>query len=112
VIRPLAALAALLLISFQAFASTPVAVNTADAATLAASLNGVGMSKAEAIVAYREEHGPFKSLGDMAAVKGIGMALLERNRDAIQFETEVARPKKASKARKEKEGEPREIAAE
>ncbi|WP_114239120.1 helix-hairpin-helix domain-containing protein [Dyella sp. C9] len=67
----------------HAFASTPVNINKADASTLAHSLDGVGMSKAEAIVAFRTEHGPFKSADDLTQVKGIGPATLERNRDAI-----------------------------
>jgi competence protein ComEA len=70
-------------LAWPAFASTPVNVNMADAATLAHSLDGVGPSKAAAIVAYREAHGPFKSVDDLSQVKGIGPATLERNRSAI-----------------------------
>jgi competence protein ComEA len=62
-----------------------VDINTADAATLAATLNGVGMAKAEAIVAHRKEHGPFKSAEQLAEVKGIGLKLVEKNRDRIQI---------------------------
>lgn len=72
-----------LLLSFAAFAAEPVNINTADAATLAARLNGVGESKAEAIVAYREEHGAFKSVDQLAQVKGIGQKTVERNRDML-----------------------------
>lgn len=61
----------------------PVNVNTADAATLAAELNGVGEKTAAAIVAYREEHGPFKSIDDLKMVKGIGDKLIEKNRENI-----------------------------
>jgi len=60
-----------------------VDINTADAATLAAALNGVGMAKAEAIVAHRKQHGPFKSAEQLAEVKGIGLKLVEKNRDRI-----------------------------
>lgn len=67
-----------------AFAATPVNVNTADAATLAKSLDGVGMSKARAIVEYREQHGPFDSAAQLALVKGIGPSTVERNKDAIR----------------------------
>jgi competence protein ComEA len=70
-------------LAWPAFASTPVNVNTADAATLANSLDGIGPAKAAAIVAYREEHGPFKSIDDLSHVKGFGPATLERNRSAI-----------------------------
>ena len=65
------------------FAAADVDINSADAPTLAQALNGVGMSKAEAIVAHRELHGPFASADDLAQVKGIGAKTVERNRDVI-----------------------------
>ena len=55
----------------------------ADAATLAKSLDGIGGSKAQAIVAWRDAHGPFKSVDDLSQVKGFGPKTLERNRAAI-----------------------------
>lgn len=64
-------------------ATTPVNINQANAATLAKSLDGIGASKAEAIVAWREAHGPFKKADDLKHVKGIGKATIERNRSAI-----------------------------
>jgi len=64
----------------------PVNVNTADAATLSAELTGVGMAKAEAIVAYREANGPFRSVDDLVRVKGIGSRTLEMNRGNIRLE--------------------------
>ena len=36
-------------------------------------------SKAQAIVSYREEYGPFKTLDDLKQVPGMGSALVERN---------------------------------
>ena len=39
----------------------PVNVNTADAETISESLQGVGLSKARAIVEYRQKHGPFRA---------------------------------------------------
>ncbi len=71
----------------------PVNVNTADAETISAELQGVGMSKAEAIVAYRTEHGPFKTRADLTAVTGIGARTVEINRDNIllQDNKEAAR---------------------
>ena len=62
----------------------PVDVNTADAATIAAELNGVGMTKAKAIVEYREKHGPFRSADDLTLVKGIGERTVEINRSDIK----------------------------
>ena len=58
-------------------------LNSADAETLARSLSGVGLSKAQAIVRYREQYGPFASLEELTEVKGIGPAILERNRDRL-----------------------------
>ena len=63
----------------------PVDVNTADAATISAELQGVGMSKAQAIVDYRKSHGPFKSYEDLTLVKGIGVRTVEINRANILF---------------------------
>jgi competence protein ComEA len=62
----------------------PVDVNTADAATISAELKGIGMTKAKAIVEYREKHGPFKSPEDLSLVKGIGERTVELNRDDIR----------------------------
>ncbi len=61
----------------------PVDVNSADAATLSAELNGVGLSKAAAIVEYRETHGPFRTADDLILVKGIGERTVELNRENI-----------------------------
>ena len=72
-----------LALALPAWASTPVNINKADATTIAHALDGIGPSKAEAIVAWREAHGPFKAVDDLSQVKGIGPATLERNRDAI-----------------------------
>lgn len=62
-----------------------VDVNTADAETIAEVLVGVGQSKAEAIVAYREENGRFEDLEDLAKVRGIGEATVRRNEDRISL---------------------------
>lgn len=60
-----------------------VNLNTADAATLQSELVGIGATKAQAIVAYREEHGNFASVDELLEVKGIGEATLEKNRDRL-----------------------------
>lgn len=64
----------------------PVDVNSADAATLSAELTGVGMSKAAAIVEYRETNGPFRTPDDLILVQGIGERTVEINRDNILVE--------------------------
>jgi competence protein ComEA len=61
----------------------PVDINSADAKTISAELNGVGMVKAKAIVEYREKHGPFKSPDDLSLVTGIGDRTVELNRANI-----------------------------
>ena len=60
-----------------------VNINQADAATLADVLVGVGMSKAQAIVAYREENGKFFSAEELTAVRGIGEATIAKNSSKI-----------------------------
>lgn len=83
-------LAALLAVSPLAFSADQVDINTADAATLAEALTGVGAAKAQAIVDYREQHGPFKSVDELAMVDGIGEKTLAANKDKL---TASASPK-------------------
>jgi competence ComEA-like helix-hairpin-helix protein len=52
-------------------------VNTANEEVLA-SVSGIGPSLAREIVKYREEHGPFHTVADLDAVKGIGPAKLAK----------------------------------
>ena len=56
-----------------------VNINTADIETLTRELNGVGAAKARAIVEFREAHGAFATVDELLEVKGIGMAILEKN---------------------------------
>jgi competence protein ComEA len=62
-----------------------VNLNTADAATLARELLGIGEVKAQAIVEYRTANGAFASVDDLLEVKGIGAAILEKNRDKLSI---------------------------
>ncbi len=66
-----------------------VNINTADAVTIAENLNGIGASKAKAIIEYRELHGDFRNADDLVKVKGIGFKLVERNSALISFKNEV-----------------------
>ena len=81
----LISIAATLLFPAMVFAG-PVNVNTATAEAISAELQGVGLSKAQAIVTYRKEHGPFRSADDLSQVKGIGSRTIEINRENIQVE--------------------------
>ncbi|AXY01546.1 MULTISPECIES: ComEA family DNA-binding protein [Vibrio] len=60
-----------------------VNVNTASAQEIASLLNGIGEKKAQDIVDYRKEHGPFKTAADLTNVKGIGDATVKKNEDRI-----------------------------
>ena len=85
-IKSLVALLATALFSVWAWAAQPVNVNSASAEEIAESLKGVGMSKAEAIVSYRSEHGDFKHVDEMVNVKGIGIRTVDINREFILLE--------------------------
>jgi competence protein ComEA len=71
------------LFSIWAWAAQPVNVNAASAEELAEALKGVGMSKAEAIVNYRNEYGKFKHIDELVNVKGIGIRTVDINREYI-----------------------------
>ena len=79
----------LLLTLMLAFSAVSIAqevnINTADAQSIAETLNGIGLKKAEAIVAWRTEHGDFTDLATLEQVKGIGRKTTEKNKDSIQF---------------------------
>jgi competence protein ComEA len=60
-----------------------VDINTATAEQLADALVGIGPSKAEAIVAYRDAHGGFEHIDELINVRGIGMRTVDQNRDRI-----------------------------
>jgi competence ComEA-like helix-hairpin-helix protein len=62
-----------------------VNLNTATAAQLI-QLPGIGPSYAERIIAYRAEHGPFKSADELENVKGIGKKRLEQLRRFVTVE--------------------------
>ena len=77
----------LLLLAVPAWALDRVNINTADAETLAATLQHVGPVKAKAIVDYRREYGSFRSVEQLAMVKGVGLKTVERNRDRILLDS-------------------------
>ncbi|MGX9135343.1 helix-hairpin-helix domain-containing protein [Rummeliibacillus sp. JY-2-4R] len=62
-----------------------VNINTADEAGLT-TLNGVGPAKAKAIIAYRTENGPFKTIEDLKNVTGIGEKTFESLKDFLSVQ--------------------------
>jgi len=75
-------LAAMLSLSPALSAAQAVNINTASKAELM-SVRGIGEKRAEAIIAYRDQNGPFKSVDDLESVQGIGPAILKENRDGL-----------------------------
>jgi competence protein ComEA len=65
------------------FAAEPVNINTADAESLAAAISGVGLKRAEAIIAYRDKNGPFESVSELVEVRGLGEKIVEKSRDQL-----------------------------
>lgn len=61
-------------------------INSADQETLSKTIKGVGEKRAAAILRYREEHGPFKSLDELLQVPGINASILEKNRKRLAIE--------------------------
>lgn len=78
-------LALFLVFSSQFVTAAPVDINTANARAIANSMKGVGIKKAEAIVAYRKKNGNFKSIDELSKVKGIGKKTVAKNRKNIEI---------------------------
>jgi len=84
--KSLFTLLATALFSIWAWAAQPVNVNSASAEEIAESLSGVGLSKAEAIVSYRNENGKFTHIDELVNVKGIGIHTVDVNREYIMLD--------------------------
>jgi len=63
--------------------AAPLDLNRADAADLDA-LPGIGPVLARRIVDFRREHGPFRRVEELRAVRGVGPRLLERIRPRVE----------------------------
>jgi len=74
------------MLTSMVWAAEPVNINTASAEQMAANLNGVGLSKAALIVQYREANGPFTHMDELVNVKGIGLRIVDKNREVILVE--------------------------
>lgn len=62
-----------------------ISINEATAEQLSAAMNGVGLKKAQAIVSYREQYGPFTAVEQLKEVPGIGNSLIERNAERLKL---------------------------
>ena len=69
----------------QAREQYSVNINRASEGDLV-SLNGIGSSKAQAIILYREMFGSFKTVDELAKVKGIGAKTVEKNRRRLSVQ--------------------------
>ncbi len=63
-----------------------VNINTASAEEMATLLKGIGAKKAQAIIDFREQNGPFTNVSDIVQVKGIGPGFLEKNKSHLTVE--------------------------
>lgn len=72
----------LLTFSCALLAGEMININTADKEALM-TINGVGEKRAEAIIVWREQNGPFKSVDDLASVSGIGQSIIDQNRESL-----------------------------
>jgi len=66
-------------------AGEKISINEATAEQLSAAMNGVGLKKAQAIVSYREQYGPFTAVEQLKEVPGIGNSLIERNAGRLKL---------------------------
>ena len=86
----------LLFLLFAPAVWASVNINTADAAALDA-LPGIGPAKAQAVLEYRQSHGPFKSVDELASVHGIGPKLLEHLRPVVSLSGDSVLPQKTAR---------------
>ena len=81
-----AVLSAVLVLSPLCYAGEAIDLNSADQQTLM-SIKGIGEKRAAAIIAYRDEHGSFKSVDELMNVQGISESLVEKNRASLTVKT-------------------------
>jgi competence protein ComEA len=82
----------LFLLPLEAISDPVVNINTAESERLVDDLVGIGPQKALAIVHYRQQHGPFKQVEDLALVSGIGAKTVEQNRSRMTVAAPETKP--------------------
>ncbi len=65
-------------------ASKTINLNKADVSELTQSFKGIGQKRAQAIVAYRDAHGAFKSVAELAEVRGLGQSFVNNHLPQLQ----------------------------
>ena len=88
--KPFLVLLATAFLAAVAWAAEPVNVNTASAEEISQNLKGIGLSKAQSIVAYREANGSFGHADELVNVKGIGIKTIDQNREMILLSDDAA----------------------
>jgi len=78
------------MLTMAAWAAEPVNVNTASAEEISENLKGIGLSKAQRIIAYREANGTFLHIDELVNVKGIGIKTIDQNRGLIVLQDDDA----------------------
>lgn len=68
----------------EAASNSKINLNHAAANDLAGSFKQIGQKRAEAIVSYRQSHGPFNSVAELAHVRGLSQAFVETNLAQLQ----------------------------
>jgi competence protein ComEA len=82
--------------------SQAVHLNTATASELAKGLVGVGKSRAQAIVDYRQRVGDFRNDDELSQVKGIGSHVIDANKARISYAPSSKRVAKTVPGKKQK----------
>lgn len=72
----------LLTVPLASASEEAININTASVEQLS-QLKGIGPSKADAIVKYRQQRGPFTKIDELVLVKGIGTSTVEKNRQRL-----------------------------
>ncbi len=81
-------LALFLLFPLSLFADSKINVNSASAEMMASALPNIGQTRANAIVTYRTENGPFRSIEELVRVSGIGPKIMDGIRDRVKVSDE------------------------